>query len=185
MYLSLIIGKRSYNIGFLGLEKKGIVRIMNLEKAAEYQIWANDEIREMIGDLTSEEFTKNDIQDLCIHIMLAIDHNLETIILKKDVDWGEKYDELLKLSKENLMTKWRKTDERLLEYIKHKDEMMIDFPNFVKGEGIVEMTQDDYYFQYLTHTIYHRAQLMTALKKLGKKGRTTDYLNYLFIKDSV
>lgn len=157
---------------------------MNLEKVAEYQIWANDEVRAIIDELTEDEFTKENIQDLCAHIILAIDQNLETVILKKDVDWGEKYEELLELSKEGMMKRWRETDERLLNYIKNKDEKMIDFPNFVKGEGVVRMTQDDYYFQYLTHTIYHRAQLMTSLKKLGKEGRTTDYLIYLFVKDS-
>ena len=33
---------------------------MNLVKAAEYQIWANDLIREIIDNLTNEEFAKND-----------------------------------------------------------------------------------------------------------------------------
>ncbi|MCE7740213.1 MAG: hypothetical protein KAU62_05945 [Candidatus Heimdallarchaeota archaeon] len=153
---------------------------MNLEKIAHYQIWANDKIREIIVSLKEEEFAKENIQDLCAHTILAIEYNLETKVHKKSVDVEVMYEELYNLSKEELLNKWKETDERLLEHIKNITEEKIEFPNFVKGEGKVYMTQEDYYFQYLSHTIYHRAQLMTALKKLGKEGKTTDYLMYLF-----
>ena len=153
---------------------------MDLIKAAKYQIWANDLIREIIETLTEEEFPKENIQDLCIHTMLAIEWNLETMVNKKDVDWGEMYEELAKQSKEEFLKKWKETDERLLEHIKNIGEEKIEFPNFVRGEGEIQMTQEDFYYQYLTHTIYHRGQIMTALKKIGKEGKTTDYLFYLF-----
>ena len=163
---------------------------MNLEKAAKYQIWANDIVREIVISLTEEEFVKENIQnlwniqDLCIHIILAIEWNLETVIHKKAVDFGEMYEEYAKLPKEELLKKWKGIDERLLEYIKNMGKEKVKFPDFLKGDGMVKMSQEDYYFQYLTHTIYHRGQLMTALKSLGKEGKTTDYLNYLFEKDS-
>lgn len=153
--------------------------IMKLEKIAKYQIWANDEIREIIESLTEEEFTKESIQDFCVHTIVAIEYNLETKVNKKEVDVEELYEKLYELSKEELMKKWIETDERLLKYIENIDEKQIEFPNIVKGEGKVYMTQEDFYFQYLSHTIYHRGQLMTALKKLGKEGKTTDYLMYL------
>jgi len=153
---------------------------MNLEKIAQYQIWANDEIREIIVSLTEEEFEKESIQDLCVHTIMAIEYNLETKVHKKSVDVEEMYEKLYRLSKGKILKKWKKTDERLLEHIKNINEEKIEFPNFIKGEGDVYMTQEDFYFQYLSHTTYHRGQLMTALKKLGKEGKTTDYLIYLF-----
>jgi uncharacterized damage-inducible protein DinB len=158
---------------------------MILEKAAEYQIWANDAVREIVRKLNTDEFSKENIQDYIVHIIVAIEYNLESIIKKKDVDYGVMYEDLYKQSKEKLLENWSKTDEKLLTYIKNIGEDKIVFPNFIKGEGEVLMTQEDYYFQYLTHTIYHRGQLMTALKKIGKKGVTTDYLLYLFDLDSI
>jgi uncharacterized damage-inducible protein DinB len=153
---------------------------MNLEKIAKYQIWANDLVREKIEGLTKEEFKQEDIQDLCCHIILAIEWNTENIVNKKSVDWGEMYEELLELPKEKLLIKWKKTDEKLLKQVENIGDEMLEFPNFIKGEGIVEMTQEDFYSHYLTHTIYHRGQVMKALKNLGKEGVTTDYLFYLF-----
>lgn len=78
---------------------------------------------------------------------------------------------------------WKKVDDILLKHIKKIDDELVAFPNFIKGEGIVNMTKEDFYFQYLSHTIYHRGQLMTTLKKLDKEGTTTDYLLYLFDLD--
>jgi len=160
------------------------VGFMNLEKAAKYQLWANDKVREIVRDLKVDEFSKENIQDYIIHIIAAIEYNLESVIKKKNIDYGIMYEDLYNQSKEKLLEKWSKTDEKLLKNIKNIGEEKISFPNFVKGEGEVLMSQEDYYFQYLTHTIYHRGQLMTALKKIGKKGITTDYLLYLFDLDS-
>ncbi len=156
------------------------MRIMNLVKFAQYQIWANNLVREIIENLTKEEFKQESIQNLCCHIILAIEWNTENIINKRSIDWEEMYEELLELPKEKLLVKWKEIDERLLEQVKNIGEEEIEFPNFMKGEGIIEMTQEDFYCHYLTHTVYHRGQLMTALKKLGKKGVSTDYLFYLF-----
>lgn len=153
---------------------------MNLEKIAQYQIWANDKVRGIIRILKEEEFAKENIQDLCIHTIVAIEYNLETKVHKRNVDVEEMYEKLYELSKDEILRRWKETDDRLLEYIKNINEEKIEFPNFIKGEGEVYMTQEDFYFQYLSHTIYHRGQLMTALKKLGKEGKTTDYLMYLF-----
>lgn len=152
---------------------------MILEKVAKYQIWANDIMRGIMDSLTEEEFESKDIKDLTIHTILAIEYNLEAIINNKDVDYGEMYEDYYRLTKEDIMKKWTETDNQLLNQIMKMGSEKIEFPNFVTGEGVVIMTQEDYYCQYLTHTIYHRGQLMTKLKKLGKEGKTTDYLIYL------
>jgi len=55
----------------------------------------------------------------------------------------------------------------------------IRFPNFVSG-GDVVLEPEDFCTQYIMHTTYHRGQLLSMLKMLGKEGETTDYLFYLF-----
>ena len=52
------------------------------------------------------------------------------------------------------------------------------FPNFL-GEGEMKVGHDDYFTQYLIHTAYHRAQVMSAMRALGREGVGTDYLFYL------
>ena len=79
---------------------------MSFTMFAEYQIWANDQIREIILTLSDEEFEQETIQGLCIHTMAAIDWNLETMVHRKVVDWGEMLEALMRMSKEELMNKW-------------------------------------------------------------------------------
>ncbi|KYK38258.1 MAG: hypothetical protein AYK18_17555 [Theionarchaea archaeon DG-70] len=65
-----------------------------------------------------------------------------------------------------------------LEHVKRTTEQ-IRFPNFVSG-GDVVLEPEDFCTQYIMHTTYHRGQLLSMLKMLGKEGETTDYLFYLF-----
>ena len=90
-------------------------------------------IREIIASLTKEEFAKENIKDLSIHAILAIEWNLETVIHKKSIDFGEIYEEYYKLPKETILKKWKETDERLDEHIKKMSKEKVEFPNFVKG----------------------------------------------------
>lgn len=87
---------------------------MNLEKIAKYQIWVNDKIRGIIAELSEEEFSKNDIQDFCIHTIFAIEYNLDTKVQKIDVNAEEMYEKLYSLSKEEILRKWLQIDEKLL-----------------------------------------------------------------------
>ena len=51
---------------------------MNLQRLVEYQIWADDQARDLLRGLTDEEFSKDvlppfgSIRSLCAHITLAI-----------------------------------------------------------------------------------------------------------------
>ena len=91
------------------------------------------------------------------------------------------YEELYSLSKEKLLQRWKEADECLLENMK-KREKPIEFLNFLTEE-LFTIDRNDFFLQYITHTVYHRGQLMSALKNLGKEGITTDYLFYLFELD--
>ena len=59
----------------------------------------------------------------------------------------------------------------------HTFRYRVDAP-FACGEEIT-LDQDDYLSQYLLHTQHHRAQIMSALRVMGKEAVTTDYLFYL------
>ena len=157
---------------------------MNLQRLAEYQIWADDKARELLGGLTEEEFSRDvlppfgSIRNLCAHITLAIEFNLKHHVDKEEFDPEELGGEIYTAPKERLLEKWRQADLRLLEYSESRTDETYVFRNFL-GEGQIALDQDDYLSQYLLHTQHHRAQIMSALRVMGKEAVTTDYLFYL------
>lgn len=157
---------------------------MDLEKLAEYQIWADDVARGILGGLTEEEFSRDvlppfgSIRSLASHIVLAIEYNLEARVGKRGVDPHEMGEEINNLSKEKLLARWREADEGLLEFARNEDDEEYAFPNFL-GDGEIRVGHGDYAMQYLFHTVHHRAQIMSAMRAMGKEGKTTDYLFYL------
>ncbi|MFQ6088795.1 MAG: DinB family protein [Candidatus Methanofastidiosia archaeon] len=158
---------------------------MNLEKICNYQIWANNKIRDIIRELNEEKFIREigppfgSVKDLCVHIIIAIEYNVESFVKKIDVNTEELYETLKKLSKNELLAKWEEADEKLLEHVKQKAQKAIMFPNYISG-GELLIEPEDFYMQYVMHTTYHRGQILSTIKSLGKGGRTTDYLFYLF-----
>ena len=67
---------------------------------------------------------------------------------------------------------------RLLELARTGGGGPYVFPNFL-AEGKITLDGGDYLAQYLLHTQHHRAQMMSALRVMGKEAVTTDYLFYL------
>ncbi len=157
---------------------------MDQEKFTEFQIWADDVTRGILEELTDEEFSMDvlppfgSIRSLATHIVLAIEYNLERRVRKKEVDPQEMGEEIYNLSKEELLARWRVADEGLLKFARNENNEEYIFPNFL-GEGEIRVSHGDYTMQYLFHTVHHRAQIMSALRAMGKAGKTTDYLFYL------
>lgn len=157
---------------------------MNLEKLADYHIWANDRAREIISDLSPEEFTREvvppfgSVKRLCIHMVMAIEFTLRKRVQGEEVDPYEMDEELDAMSIDDLMGRWREADLMLKDYALGYSDHVAVFPNFL-GEGEMQVRHDDYFTQYLIHTAYHRAQVMSAMRALGREGVGTDYLFYL------
>jgi uncharacterized damage-inducible protein DinB len=157
---------------------------MDLQRLAEYQIWADDKARELLEGLTEEEFSREvlppfgSIRSLCAHITIAIEYNLRHQVEKEEFDPEELWEELYTAPKEGLLEKWKRADTRLLEYAGLRTDETYIFRNFLR-EGEITLDQDDYLSQYLLHTQHHRAQIMSALRVMGKEAVTTDYLFYL------
>jgi uncharacterized damage-inducible protein DinB len=157
---------------------------MDLKRIAEYMVWADDEARGLLGGLTEEEFSREvlppfgSIRSLCAHITLAIEFNLRRHVDREEFDTEEYGEEIHTAPKEGLLEMWRRADLRLLEYAGTRTDETYVFRNFLR-EGEITLDQDDYLSQYLLHTQHHRAQIMSALRVMGKEAVTTDYLFYL------
>jgi uncharacterized damage-inducible protein DinB len=157
---------------------------MELDKLADYHLWADDRARELIRGLSDEEFTREvvppfgSVKRLCIHMVMAIEFNLMSRVQGEEVDPYTMDEELDAMNIDELMSRWRETDLRLRDYALGYGDHVAVFPNFL-GEGEMQVRHDDYFTQYLIHTAYHRAQVMSAMRALGMKGVGTDYLFYL------
>lgn len=157
---------------------------MNPEKLAEYQIWADGVIIKLLRELSHEEFDRDvlppfgSIRNLCTHIILAMEFNLEGRAWKKKIDPNQIGEAINSLDQEALLSKWRETDAKLLEYAKTRTEEDYNFPNFL-GEGEMRVSSGDFFMQYLLHTQHHRGQIMSALRAMEKEAKSTDYLFYL------
>ena len=157
---------------------------MDLLKLAEYQLWANDRVRELMLSLSEEEFSRDlippqgGIRNLCLHSIIAVEFNLKRRIHKQDVDPYSLHESLLKMPIPEMMEHWRRVDEEFKGLALTHMDLEAEFPNFL-GEGTMTVNHDDFYTQYLVHTAYHRSQIMSAMRMLGKEGIGTDYLFYL------
>ena len=157
---------------------------MNLTKLAEYNIWANDKTRNLLRGLTEEEFSREvlppygNIRSLIAHIVLAIEINFVLRVDGGAMDGDDHWEYLCRLPMRELLDHWRKMDLRLMEFASTHLDLDAVFPNFL-GEGEIWVGHDDYFTQYLIHTVHHRAQVMSALRLMGKEAIGTDYLFYL------
>jgi uncharacterized damage-inducible protein DinB len=157
---------------------------MDLVKLADYHLWANDRVRGIIQDLTREEYEKEvippckNILGLVIHSILAVEYNIWARVKEEKIDPYDIGDRIASMSIEEACTHWRNVDLALVEFASTHLDLKATFPNFLKeGEMIVD--HDDFFMQYMVHTAYHRSQIMSAMRMLGKEGIGTDYLFYL------
>ena len=159
------------------------VFLLDLNNYSEYHIWAGNRIRSLVEKLTEKEFTQElnyfsqkSIREICLHIIMAQEYCL-AVINKMDIHkFTVKMDNLEKLHKEEIITEWQISDKNLAKELQTNLDKEITFPFRDKKYKVVKY---DFLLQYPSHTIYHRGQLIIALKKLGKEVVGTDYLFYL------
>ncbi len=164
--------------------QKTYIFVMDLTKLAKYNIWANDKTRNLLRELTEEEFNRavlppyGSIRSLVAHIVLAIEINFVLRVDGGTMDGNDRWESLCRLPMGELLDLWRGMDLRLIGFSSTHMDLDAVFPNFL-GEGEIQVGHDDYFTQYLIHTVHHRAQVMSALRLMGKEAIGTDYLFYL------
>ncbi len=158
---------------------------MDLSNYANYHVWAGDKVRALIEQLSEEEFFKNlgdyfshnSIHELCLHSLAACEFCL-ALVDETDPDiFSARYGDLKKLSKKELLEEWKQTDYNYSQLLQGEVEGKILVPPFL-GKSF-KISKLDFLLQYITHSTYHRGQIIIALKKLGKQVVGTDYLFFL------
>ena len=149
-----------------------------LARLGNYQIWANDKYRAIISRISVEEWETDlgdpikSLKEICTHIVLAVERCLTIINQERDLK-EEDVIPIFELSKDELLERWKKNDHALNTLLETKTEGKVPVEKFNF------MDTDDFLFQYINHSTYHRGQLVFALRLLGKDATNTDYLFYL------
>ena len=81
------------------------------------------------------------------------------------------------MTKKELLVEWKETDKKYAQLLQGNISGEIVVPPFL-GKSF-RISKFDFLLQYITHSTYHRGQIIIALKKLGKNVVGTDYLFYL------
>jgi len=157
---------------------------MDPEKFADYHFWANDRVRGKLLGLTDEEYCRDLIPPLgsikghIIHSILAVEYNLRARVDGEKTDPRGIVEAIECMTIQEAMSHWEKMDRQLVDFASTHIDLDATFPNFL-GEGEMQANHDDFLTQYVVHTSYHRGQIMSALRMMGKEGIGTDYLFYL------
>jgi len=153
-------------------------------KFADYPLWANNRVRGKLLDLTEDEYCRDLVPPLgsikghVIHSILALEYNLRVHVDGDEADPRVVVDTVASMTVQEAMQHWEKVDRQLVDFASTHIDLDATFPNFL-GEGEMQVDHDDFLTQYVVHTSYHRGQIMSALRMMGKEGIGTDYLFYL------
>lgn len=162
---------------------------MELVNLANYHRWANERTRSILTGLTKEEFTRDlipplgSIQNHVFHTMIAIYYKIHQRVEIDEKEYHQITEKWSKLSLLELMDEWRKVDDSLIVFAGDPAVEVSKFPNLF-GEGEMAIDHSGFFLQYLLHSTYHRGQIMSALRMIGKEGIGTDYLLYLSYLES-
>ena len=157
---------------------------MNALKLADYNIWANDRVRSLLRILTEEDFSHEilppygSIRSFVTHIVSAVEFNFVNRVDGGSVAGNDLWESLIQMPIGRLLDHWREMDHRLKKFSSTHMDLEAVFPNFL-GVGEIKVDHDDFLTQFLVHTVHHRAQIMSALRLMGKDAVGTDYLFYL------
>ncbi|NHJ41137.1 MAG: hypothetical protein FK731_13985 [Asgard group archaeon] len=158
---------------------------MDLTNYANYHIWANDKMREILDSLPDKDyayelddfFSYRTIKALIKHIIIALEFSIALVKQKDSDEFNKELKEIINLSNEKLLEQWKKTDKKYADLLKGDLSGEVTVPEFLGKKFTI--SKSDFLLQYITHTTFHRGQLVIALKKMGKQFVGTDYLHYL------
>lgn len=156
-----------------------------LLKITEYNFWANKRISNMIDELEEERLTKEiissfpSIKQTLIHIWDAQTIWLKRLKNETVTDWPGKN---FSGTKSDLLNGFLNSSEKLYEFVYgliDKDEYrIINYLN-LKGEKF-STSVSDIIIHCVNHSTFHRGQIITMLRQVGKTTFTsTDFINYM------
>ena len=148
-----------------------------LLRMGQYMLWADEKIWDIVRTLTDEEFSLNvdtqsgSIRDRYFH--MAFGHSQwYSRWISKELEPVE----LEKLSREDLFSYLHRYNGLIMDLIQRNGFDAAEIPS---QNGGLLLTREGMVFNIINHATYHRGQIVTLLRCLGKEVPATDYVPYL------
>lgn len=159
-----------------------MVELEMLENYFEYIVWADNKLIEGLGELDDDEFGKSldlgrSIKELVLHMVSMYEYYSIHSTGKTYDMWKNEFSNL---TKEELGIQWGVSVRNFKERLEDNQEKMFKLP--VGAGNLVDLSSFDWMMLFTDHTSYHRGQLMSCFKLLGKEGFGTDYLKFIVEK---
>ncbi|MFX1284292.1 MAG: DinB family protein [Promethearchaeota archaeon] len=154
---------------------------MGSSNLGKYHLWAGNESRKQLRKLNAEEFSQNlgpiigSIRGKVEHIILAIESCISRI--SNDSNSPEEIiNRIRSMSMKELLKHWEQRDNEIANSLQQTARKTITIKR-MDGSSFI-MSRNDFYLQYVLHTVYHRGQLNYCLKELNKERIEADYLYF-------
>jgi uncharacterized damage-inducible protein DinB len=148
-----------------------------LSGIGEYMLWADAKIWEIVKSLKDEEFSRvvsdrsGSIRERYLH--MAHGHsNWYFRWIKREPEKVE----LEKLSRDELFSYLIRTNREIINLLQSNGSDIVQKP-FRSAD--IPLRLEEMIFNIINHATYHRGQIVTLLRILGKDIATTDYVSFL------
>jgi uncharacterized damage-inducible protein DinB len=152
---------------------------------ADYNIWANNIVCTWLEQINDAQWTQevtssfNSLQQTVLHVISAERGWLDRFEKNPNIVFLQP---VYKGTKEEHVTLWKKTSERLKVFINDFDEnnlqTNLDFKRF-NGEAF-SMPYYQLFAHVINHATYHRGQIVTMLRQTGFTGTSSTDLSSFF-----
>ncbi|MCJ7817361.1 MAG: DinB family protein, partial [Candidatus Thorarchaeota archaeon] len=143
----------------------------------QYMLWADERIWEIVETLTDEEFSQElipgsgSIRNRYLH--MAQDHcGLYYRWVRNDPENVE----VERLERDALFSFLNRCNGMIMDLIQGNG---FDAAKVPSTAGEIYLTMEEMVFNIINHATYHRGQIVTILRCLGKEVSATDYMSYL------
>ena len=153
-------------------------RIMKLlERMSRYLQWADGQIWNIVSTLSEEEYSKdlgNNIGSIKRrYVHLAEDY------LEWYFDWtGKVSEEMPDFNSMERSEIFQSVQQSINKFIAMIEDRSIESIQIDTDKEKITISFEEIFFHLVNHSTYHRGQIVTALRILGKEVQMTDYVPY-------
>lgn len=163
-------------------------------KLYDYHVWANQKIFDRLKEL-SEDIYEKEIQNVFPSISKLMVHIYTSDNIWLDCISGEKFDEASASANqlreqietkriEEVETMFFDLSDRYKAFLNCQEDIETAFVLETSFAGRLETRLSDVVQHVVNHGTYHRGNITAMLRQLGHPGVMTDYILYLYEKDT-
>ena len=139
-----------------------------------------------ISTLSEDEFNQVDekvgrsMKELVLHQLMT--NMMYYTPIEQHKELKAIHEKMKELSKDEILKEWRESDLEMAEKIENASDEDVTIP-ISESKSITISSEKNTLF-YTDHSTFHRGQMLSSLKHLGRDGISSDYFYYVVEKNS-